>query len=83
MKNKAKLLAKGYNQEKNIDYHETSAPIARMEANNIMKNKAKLLEKEYNQEKGIDSDEIYAPITRLEAIRILLAFAFLKGFKLF
>ncbi|WVZ53355.1 hypothetical protein U9M48_004314 [Paspalum notatum var. saurae] len=33
-------------------------------------------------EKGIDYEETFAPIARLEAIRILLAFATSKGFKL-
>ena len=32
---------------------------------------------------GIDYEETFAPIARLEAIRILLAFAASKGFKLF
>jgi hypothetical protein len=34
-------------------------------------------------EKGIDYEETFAPVARLEAIRILLAFAASKGFKLF
>jgi hypothetical protein len=32
---------------------------------------------------GIDYEETFAPVARLEAIRILLAFATSKGFKLF
>ena len=31
-RNKAKLIVKGYNQEEGIDYNETFAPIARLEA---------------------------------------------------
>ena len=30
--NKAKLVAKGYNQEEGIDFDETYAPVARLEA---------------------------------------------------
>jgi hypothetical protein len=32
---------------------------------------------------GLDFGEIFAPVARLEAIRILLAFAASKGFKLY
>ena len=38
---------------------------------------------EYSQEKGIDYDETYTPVARLEAIRMLLAFACFKNFKLY
>jgi len=37
----------------------------------------------YSQKEGIDYEETFASIARLEAIRILLAFAASKGFKLF
>lgn len=50
---------------------------------NIVKNKARLVEKCYNQEEDIDFDETFAPIARLETIRMLLAFAYFKDFKLF
>ena len=49
----------------------------------ITRNKAKLVAKCYNQEEGIDYGEIFAPVARLEAVRLLLAFACLRGFKLF
>ena len=55
-----------------MDEHET-----------IVKNKATLVVESYSQEKGIDFDETYAPIARLEAIRLLLAYACNKGFKLY
>ena len=31
IRNKARLVAQGFNQEENIDYEETFAPIARLE----------------------------------------------------
>jgi hypothetical protein len=37
----------------------------------------------YSQVEGLDFGEIFAPVARLEAIRILLAFAVSKGFKLY
>ena len=53
------------------------------ETGQITRNKARLVAKGYNQEEGIDYEETFAPVTRLEAIRILLAFASMKGFKLY
>jgi hypothetical protein len=47
------------------------------------RNKARLVAQGYCQKEGIDYEETFAPIARLEAIRILLAFAASKGFKLF
>ncbi|KAI3772163.1 hypothetical protein L6452_03343 [Arctium lappa] len=47
----------------------------------IIRNKARLVAKGYCQEEGIDYDETFAPIARLEAIRIFLAYAAHKGFK--
>jgi len=49
----------------------------------IVRNKARLVAKGYNQEEGIDCDETYAPVARIEAVRLLLAYAYLSGFKLF
>jgi hypothetical protein len=49
----------------------------------IVRNKASLVAQEFCQKEKIDYEEIFAPVARLEAIRILLAFAALKGFKLY
>ena len=48
----------------------------------IIRNKARLVGQGYRQEEVIDYDETYAPVARLEAIRMLLAFACYKNFKL-
>ena len=49
----------------------------------VSRNKARLVAQGYNQEEGIDYDETFAPVARIEAIRLLIAFATHKGFKLF
>ena len=38
--------------------------------------------KGYSRRKGIDYDEIYAPVVRFETIRILIALAALKEWKI-
>ena len=49
----------------------------------IVRNKARLVAKGYCQEEGIDFDETFAPVARLEAIRIFLAYAAFKDFKVY
>jgi hypothetical protein len=49
----------------------------------VVRNKAHLVAQEYNQVEGLDFGETFALVARLEAIRILLAFAASKGFKLY
>ena len=49
----------------------------------ITRNKARLVAKGYSQQEGIDYDETFAPVARLEAIRIFLAYAAHKRFKVF
>ncbi|WVZ80909.1 LOW QUALITY PROTEIN: hypothetical protein U9M48_028345 [Paspalum notatum var. saurae] len=48
----------------------------------VVRNKARLAAQGFCQKEGIDYEETFAPVARLEAIRILLAFAASKGFKL-
>jgi hypothetical protein len=48
-----------------------------------VRNKAHLVSQGYSQVEGLDFGNTFAPITRLEAIRILLAIAVFKGFKLY
>jgi hypothetical protein len=49
----------------------------------IMRNKAHLVAQGYSQVEGLDFGETFAPVAHFEAIRILLAFATFKGFKLY
>ncbi|KAI3815599.1 hypothetical protein L1987_15273 [Smallanthus sonchifolius] len=49
----------------------------------VVRNKARLVVQGFNQQEGIDYTEVYAPVTRLEDIRLFLAFASFKGFKVF
>jgi hypothetical protein len=48
-----------------------------------VRTKACLVAQGYSQVEGLDFGETFTPIARLEAIRILLAFATFKGFKLY
>jgi hypothetical protein len=49
----------------------------------VVRNKARLVAQGYSQVEGLDFGETFAPVAHLEAIRILLAFAASKGFKLY
>ncbi|KAJ9538414.1 hypothetical protein OSB04_031147 [Centaurea solstitialis] len=49
----------------------------------VTKNKARLVAHGYTQEEGIDYDDVFAPVARIEAIRLFLAFASYKGFKVY
>jgi hypothetical protein len=48
-----------------------------------VRNKARLVAQGFSQVEGLDFGETFAPITHLEVIRILLAFAASKEFKLY
>jgi hypothetical protein len=49
----------------------------------IVRNKARLVAQGFSQVEGLDFGETFALVAHLEAIRILLAFAASKGFKLY
>jgi hypothetical protein len=48
-----------------------------------VRNKTRLVAQGFSQVEGIDLGEIFAHVAHLESIRILLAFAASKGFKLY
>ena len=48
----------------------------------VIKHKARLVVKCYSKRKGIDYEEVFAPVVRFETIRILIALAALKGWKI-
>jgi hypothetical protein len=49
----------------------------------VVRNKARPIAQGFNQVEGLDFGETFAPVAHLEAIRILLAFAASKEFKLY
>jgi hypothetical protein len=49
----------------------------------VVRNKAHLVAQGFSQVEGLDFGEMFAPVAHLEVIRILLAFAASKGFKLY
>ena len=49
----------------------------------VIRNKARLVAQGYRQEEGIDYDETFTPVARFEAIRLFLAFATHKNFKVY
>jgi hypothetical protein len=49
----------------------------------VVRNKERLVCKGYAQVEGIDFEETFAPVARLEAIRMFLAFASFKNFKVY
>ncbi|KAM0034614.1 putative RNA-directed DNA polymerase [Helianthus debilis subsp. tardiflorus] len=49
----------------------------------VIRNKARLVVQGFRQIEGIDYNEVYAPVARLEAIRIFLAYASYRGFKVY
>jgi hypothetical protein len=53
------------------------------EQGQVVRNKPRLVCKGYAQIEGLDFDETFAPVARLEAIRIFLAYACHKRFKVY
>jgi len=53
------------------------------ESDNVVKNNARLVAQSYKQIEIIDFEETFTPVARLEVIRMTLAFASFKYFKLF
>jgi hypothetical protein len=53
------------------------------EDDEVVRNKARLVSQGYSQVEGLNFGETFAPVAHLEAVRILLAFAASKGFKLY
>jgi hypothetical protein len=49
----------------------------------IVRNKDHLVTQDFSQVEGLDIQETFAHVAHLEGIRILLAFAASKGFKLY
>ncbi|KAI3801965.1 hypothetical protein L1987_30085 [Smallanthus sonchifolius] len=49
----------------------------------VIRNKARLVVHGFRQIEGIDYNEVFAPVARLEAIRIFLAYASYKRFKVY
>jgi hypothetical protein len=49
----------------------------------VVRNKARLVAQGFSQVEGLDFGETFAPVAHLEDIRILLAFAAFKWFKLY
>ncbi|KAI3808072.1 hypothetical protein L1987_24014 [Smallanthus sonchifolius] len=49
----------------------------------VIRNKARLVVQGFRQIEGIDYNEVFAPVARLEAIRIFLAYASYKRFKVY
>jgi hypothetical protein len=53
------------------------------EDDEIVRNKTRLVAQGFSQVEGLDFRETFAPVSHLKYIRILLAFAASKGFKLY
>jgi len=53
------------------------------ELGEVDKHKARLVVKGYTQDNGIDYTEVFAPVARMDTVRMIIAFATQKGWKLY
>ena len=53
------------------------------EQGEVIRNKARLVCKGYSQREGKDYEKTYAPVARMEAVRMFLAYAANKNFKVY
>ena len=53
------------------------------EQGEVVMNKARLVCNSYSQQEGIDYEETYALVERMEAVRMFLAYATSKNFKVY
>ncbi|GJV39164.1 retrovirus-related pol polyprotein from transposon TNT 1-94 [Tanacetum coccineum] len=84
VRNKTRLVAKGYRQEEGIDFEESFAHVARLEAVRMFIAYARPEGKNgYRQEEGIDFEESFAHVARLEAVRMFIAYAAHKNITIF
>ncbi|GJT90247.1 retrovirus-related pol polyprotein from transposon TNT 1-94, partial [Tanacetum coccineum] len=75
LQNKSRLVVRGYRQEEGIDFEESFAPVARMEAIRIFL--------AYAAHKSFTVFQMDVKTARMEAIRIFLAYAAHKSFTVF
>nr|GEZ88774.1 retrovirus-related Pol polyprotein from transposon TNT 1-94 [Tanacetum cinerariifolium] len=83
LKKKARLVARTYRQEDDVDFEESLAPVARLEAKRIFIAYVAHKNMTVPQEEGLDFEESFAPVARMEAIKIFLAYAAHKSFTVF
>nr|GEX06418.1 hypothetical protein [Tanacetum cinerariifolium] len=99
IRNKSRLVAKEYAQKEGVDFKESFAPVARLEAVRLfiayaayksftvyhMDVKTTFLYDPLKEEvyEGVDFEESFAPVARLEAVRLFIAYAAYKSFTVY
>ena len=56
--------------------------VKRDEHGAIVKHKARLVARSFVQREGIDFEEVFAPVARMESVRLLLALAVVKDWRI-